>query len=42
MMLLFQLLSARSSVSDRYYRALYALLLHPGLARSTNTLAGAR
>ena len=37
MMLLFQLLSARSSVSDRYYRALYALLLHPGLARSTNT-----
>lgn len=36
MMLLFQLLSSRSSVSDRYYRALYALLLHPGLVRSTN------
>jgi ribosome biogenesis protein MAK21 len=36
MMLLFQLLSARSSVSDRYYRALYALLLHPGLLRSAN------
>ncbi len=30
LLLMFQLMSARDSVSDRFYRALYAVLLTPG------------
>ncbi|CAG9465631.1 unnamed protein product [Pedinophyceae sp. YPF-701] len=33
--LLFQAMSSRTAVSDRFYRALYAALLHPGFASSS-------
>ncbi|EFN54473.1 hypothetical protein CHLNCDRAFT_52919 [Chlorella variabilis] len=35
LLLLFQLMSSRSTVSDRFYRALYAVLSSPELYRST-------
>ena len=38
--LLLQLLSARAAVSDRFYRALYAVLLHPGAPRGSSAAAG--
>jgi ribosome biogenesis protein MAK21 len=38
--LLLQLLSARAAVSDRFYRALYAVLLHPGAPRGSSGAAG--
>ena len=38
--LLLQLLSARAAVSDRFYRALYATLLHPGAPRGSSAAAG--
>ena len=38
--LLLQLLSARAAVSDRFYRALYAVLLHPGAPRAARRRRG--
>ena len=38
--LLLQLLSARAAVSDRFYRALYSVLLHPGAPRGSSAAAG--
>jgi ribosome biogenesis protein MAK21 len=35
LLLLFQLMSSRSTVSDRFYRALYAVLCSPELQRSS-------
>lgn len=40
--LLLQLLSARAAVSDRFYRALYAVLLHPGAPRGRDRTTRAR
>ncbi|KAL3136772.1 hypothetical protein ABBQ38_005486 [Trebouxia sp. C0009 RCD-2024] len=34
LLLLFQLMSTQNAISDRFYRALYAVLLHPEVARS--------
>lgn len=38
--LLLQLLSSRAAVSDRFYRALYSVLLHPGAPRGSSAAAG--
>lgn len=35
--LLFQLLNARSAISDRFYRALYGMMLSPDVARSNKS-----
>lgn len=37
LLLLYQLMSSRSSISDRFYRSMYSLLLSPELLKSTKT-----